>query len=101
MAKLTKQEFIDRLTEIGTCEDDAQRRTMLADLNADGCQIYDDYAAAEAARAAATADNEKLREANMKLFLQVGDHKDPQNPAKKEEPNLSYKDLFNEKGELK
>ena len=102
MAKLTKQEFQDRLTAIGTCEDETARREMLASLNEDGIAIYDDYDTAETARAAAVADNEKLREANMKLFLRVGDHKEPETPNKHPEPpKMKYEDLFNEKGELK
>ena len=102
MANLTKQQFQERITAIGTCEDEAQRREMLASLSEDGGTIFDDYDTAEAARAAAVEDNEKLRAANMKLFLRVGDHKEPDTPAKPEtKPTLEYKDLFNEKGELK
>ena len=70
-------------------------------MSEDGIGIYDDYANAETARAAAVADNENLREANMKLFLRVGDHKEPETPAKETPPKLKYQDLFNEKGELK
>lgn len=103
MANLTKAEFQARITAIGTCEDDAERRELLAKLSEDGIGIYDDFATAEAARATAEANNEKLREANMKLFLRVGDpNKEPEGPAKeKPEPELKYENLFNEKGELK
>ena len=102
MATLTKEEFQARITAIGTCEDEAERRELLAKLSEDGSGIYDEHTAAETARAAAVADNEKLREANMKLFLRVGDHKAPETPAKKETtPDLKYENLFNEKGELK
>ncbi len=44
------------------------------------------------------ANNEMLKEQNMKLFLKVGNEKanpEPQNTGK-----LKYDDLFNEKGEL-
>lgn len=102
MANLTKEEFQARITAIGTCENEADRRELLAKLSEDGSGIYDEYQTAETARAAAVADNEKLREANMKLFLRVGDHKEPETPAKeKPTPDLKYEDLFNEKGELK
>lgn len=101
MANLTKEEFQARITEIGTCEDEAERRELLAKLSEDGSGIYDDYTTAETARATAAADNEKLREANMKLFLRVGDHKEPETPAKETTPDLKYENLFNEKGELK
>lgn len=100
---LTKQEFLDKLQEIGTCEDDVQRRTLLADLSEDGAGIYDDYDTAEAARRTAEADNEKLRAANMKLFLRVGDHKEPEQPAQTEPPKekRKFENLFNSKGDIK
>lgn len=102
MAKLTKQEFQERITAIGTCEDEAERRVLLANLSEDGSGIYDEFDTAEAARVAAVADIEKLREANMKLFLQVGERKEPETPKPEPtEPTLKYEDLFNEKGELK
>lgn len=101
MAKLTKKEFQERITAIGTCEDETTRRELLASLSEDGATIYDEYDTAETARATAVADNEKLREANMKLFLRVGDHKEPEIPAKETTPELKYENLFNEKGELK
>ena len=101
MAKLTKQEFQDRITAIGTCEDENERRVLLASLSEDGSTIYDDYDTAETARAAAAADIEKLRENNMKLFLQIGDHEKPAPPPTEEKPKMEYKDLFDEKGRLK
>ena len=101
MANLTKEEFQALITAIGTCENETDRRELLAKLSEDGSGIYDDYATTETARAAAVADNEKLREANMRLFLRVGDHKEPETPAKETTPDLKYENLFNEKGELK
>ena len=54
-----------------------------------------------------TSDNEALRAANMKLFLQVGSvpKNDPEKPAgnegnQDEDKPLPFTDLFNEKGEL-
>ena len=102
MAKLTKTEFQELITAIGTCEDEAQRRVLLASLSEDGSGIYDEFDTAEAARVAAVADIQKLREANMALFLQVGERNKPEPPAHEEpENNMKYEDLFNEKGELK
>lgn len=100
---LTKQEYKDRLQQIGTCEDDVERRTLLSDLAEEGAAIFDAYDTAEAARLAAVADNEKLREANMKLFLKVGDHKEPDRPPELDPPKekRKFENLFNEKGEIK
>ena len=100
---LTKQEFIDRIQAIGTCTDEAERRTMLAELSEDGAAIYDDFDTADTARKTAEADNEKLRAANMKLFLRVGDHQEPDDPAKLDPPKekRKFESLFNEKGDIK
>lgn len=105
MPKMTKQEFQDLLTQIGTCADETDRRELLSRLHDDGSTIFDDYDAAETALAAAVEDNEKLRQANMRLFLRVGDHTEPEPPKTPtpdpDTPKLRYEDLFNEKGELK
>jgi hypothetical protein len=50
-----------------------------------------------------TADNEKLREANMNLFLKVGEttNKDKNDNQEQEDKTPKYEDLFNENGDLK
>lgn len=102
MAKLTKQQFQETITAIGTCEDEAQRRVLLASLSEDGGSIYDECETSETARTAAENECKNLREANMKLFLQIGDHAKPQDtPPATEPPKLKYEDLFDEKGRLK
>lgn len=99
---MDKAQFTERLQAIGTEADEAQRRELIAQLITDGGADYDDHAAAVAARDQALDDNEQLRAANMKLFLRVGEKKEP-GKEKPENPtaNLKYEDLFNEKGELK
>lgn len=99
---MEKSVFTERLQAIGTEPDEAQRRELIAQLIEDGEKDYDAHAAAVAARDQALEDNEKLRSANMQLFLRVGEKKDP---PKRETDNptagMNYEDLFNEKGELK
>ena len=99
---LTKEEYQQRIQAIGACEDEAERLTLLADLSEDGSAIFDAFATAEAEKNAAQADIEKLREANMKLFLKIGD---PSKPPKEDKPGagerLKFEDLFNEKGGIK
>ena len=48
-------------------------------------------------------NNEQLRKANMKLFLQIGSEPQAAPEPKPQEPpaRVPFKDLFNEKGELK
>ena len=106
---LTKQQFLDTLTQIGTCEDETQRRDMLATLNTEATSIFDSNETLTQQNQTLTNDNETLRSANMKLFLQVGgssngsgegsnnNHGNQEEPRKK----IKYEDLFDEKGGLK
>lgn len=106
---MDKKEFLDTLTKIGTCEDETQRRDMLANLNKEATTLFDNNATLTTENEKFKADNEDLRSANMKLFLQVGANKTPEqrkhdqngHPEGEPEKKYSYDDLFNEKGELK
>lgn len=99
---MNKQEFNEKLTAIGTCEDEAQRRGLIADLMEEGGKIYDEHAAAVQQRDQFAVNNEELRAENKRLFMRVGDHQEPAQP-KGQEPKTkrSFADLFNEKGGLK
>lgn len=96
---MTRDEFNAALREIGTCEDETQRRELLAQLEENAGADYENHAAVTAERDQLRTDNEELRSANMKLFLRIGDHKEPPKDTPKDTPK--YADLFNEKGELK
>ena len=99
---MNKAEFTERCQAIGTCEDETQRRDLLAQLIADGEKDYDDHAAAVTAKDQALADNEALRAANMRLFLQVGERREPDvDPTKQPPEKRTYNNLFDEKGRLK
>lgn len=106
---MDKQEFLDTLTQIGTCEDETQRRDMLATLNTEASTLFDNHANLTEQNKTLTAANEDLRSANMKLFLQVGANKTEQQRQhdttghEKEEPakKLTFDALFDEKGGLK
>lgn len=106
---LTKQQFLDTLTQIGTCEDETQRRDMLATLNTEATSIFDSNETLTQQNQTLTNDNETLRTANMKLFLQVGSNNgsgegsNNNNSGNQEEPRkrIKYEDLFDEKGGLK
>lgn len=104
---MDKQAFLDRITAIGTCEDDVQRRELLAALSEESEKVFEAYATATEASTNLAADNEKLRAANMKLFLRVGEAKDQGEVEKGrtglEQPKekLKFEDLFDEKGGLK
>lgn len=99
---MNKQEFTEALTAIGTCEDEAKRNGMIADLIEEGGKIFDDHAAALQQRDKFAVSNEELRAENKRLFLRVGDHQEPDTPEDtKNKKKRSFDDLFNEKGGLK
>lgn len=105
---MLKQDFLDKIQAIGTCEDDVERRTLLAELSDEGSKIFDDFEEVSASNKKYMEDNERIRAANMELFLQVGEKKNQQEinnnmTGIKEEPEqkLKFEDLFDEKGGLK
>lgn len=99
---MNKAEFTERCQAIGTCENESERRELLAQLIQDGENDYDDHAEAVAARDQAQKDIAQLQAENKRLFLQIGTKKEPDvDPEKKPPEKRSYKNLFNEKGELK
>ena len=105
---MTKDEFLEKVQLIGTCEDDVERRTLLAELSEDGAKIFDDFDELSVSNKKYMEDNERIRAANMELFLRVGQKKDQQEVQKdltgiddKPEEKLNFEDLFDEKGGLK
>lgn len=72
---MDKTAFISKITEIGTCEDEVQRRQLLTDLSEECEKDYDMLSELTEKNKNLVTDNESLRSANMKLFLQVGESK--------------------------
>ena len=97
---MDKVTFQNRISEIGTCEDEVQRRELLTQLQEEVTGDYDRLTELETTNNQLTSDNETLRSANMKLFLRVGDHKANNNGSLDDEPKekREFKNLFNEKG---
>ena len=96
---MNKDDFTARLQAIGTEENEATRRELIAAMIDDGGKDYDAHAAAVAARDQLQQDNEDLRAANMKLFKRVGNpEKKADDPAVNNEQKMRFEDLFDEKG---
>lgn len=104
---MDKNEFLSKIQEIGTCEDDATQRALLSELSNDVSAVYDEIDTLRSDNKQMTADMETLRSANMKLFQQVGIQKSPEDIAHdKGEPTpppekRSFNNLFDEKGNIK
>jgi regulator of replication initiation timing len=104
----TKEEVLAKIQEIGTTESETDRRELLAQLSDVIGADYDNFTETTKQVEQLTTDNETLRSANMKLFLRVGGKKPEESikdttgadPESKEE-KLEYKNLFDDKGELK
>lgn len=101
---MKKEDFIKQIQGIGTCENDAERRAMIVALENEVSKDYDLIDTLNQTNTNLVADNKKLQESNMALFLQVTQSKETKTnePEQKQEPkDLKFEDLFNEKGELK
>lgn len=103
---MERDEVIKLLKDIGTCEDDVQRREYLTSLTDTVESLYESTEKLTAHEKELAEDNEKLRAANMKLFLKVGskteEEADRDRTGKEEEKKpRRFEDLFNEKGGLK
>ncbi len=104
---MDRQEILDIITNIGTCEDEAQRRQMLDGLRDNINTVFDSNDDLTEQNNNLTAANETLRGVNTDLFLQLGENKSKKEIIESEtgtegEPEKrKFEDLFNEKGELK
>ena len=109
---MDKEKFITALEEIGTCEDDAERRTKLTNLQDEIEKVYDSIATDKTTidtlnETIKTKNVEigNLQKANMDYFTRITNQKkeqkgdDPLLPEKEEE--LKFEDLFDEKGMIK
>jgi len=100
---MDKDTFLSKITEIGTCEDEVTRRSMLDELRGEATALYDSNAELTTSNNALTAANDYLRGENMKLFVQLGTEKDPEDqpPQPQPEEKRKFEDLFEKKGVLK
>lgn len=103
---MDKEQFLEFIKNIGTTEDDAQRRELLTQLSDSMTEIFDNNEKLINENNTYKDDNEKLRSANMQLFLRVGaksKNKKEENPdGTQEDPEpRKFEDLFDEKGGIK
>ena len=101
---MLKEDFERRMSEIGTCEDDVERRTLIANLTTDVISDYSERDSLAEQVETLNADLDKTRQANMDLFLQVTAKKEPDDPHPEPEPEpekKKFSDLFDEKGAIK
>jgi hypothetical protein len=107
---MDKVTFLSKISEIGTCEDEVERRSLLTTLSDEVSQVFDDYNTRQETIDSLNetieknkTDMDKLRETNMSLFLRVTENKPQDNSGstgiQDPEPNKrKFEDLFKEGG---
>ncbi len=103
---MDKETFLNKIKEIGTTEDEVQRRTLLTELNDDASSIFDENETLKTENGQVKEYNETLLVENRKLFMRVSSDKEEGqgeegNQGNAEDEKLKFEDLFDEKGEIK
>ena len=102
---MDKDTFLAKVKEIGTMETAEEMRAGLAELQNGVSEIYDTNASLSEQHERDTIEMEAIRQANMKLFTQLGTETTPAKQAEeqtglKQEPveRRKFENLFDEKG---
>lgn len=104
---MDRETFLTRIKEIGTIEDIADLRVKLTELSDDVSVLFETNTNLMEENKKYIDDNEKLRQANMQLFLRVGADKTEEEIKKdstgieEEKQPRKFEDLFDDKGNLK
>jgi hypothetical protein len=100
--KLKPEEVKAKAAEIlANLSDQAKVSTILAELTEHNDDFVSEFTTTKTTADKLTADNEKLRQANMSLFLKVGEQKPAEQPKPAEDKTPKYEDLFDKDGNLK
>ena len=92
---MDKETILSKITEIGTCEDEATRRTLLTELGEDVENVFNNVDTLTQQNSELTTANNTLRDANTALFLRVNvkDKPDP-DPGEDPEPKPKPRSLI-------
>lgn len=110
MTRDEHKQIVNQMLTMVSAENQAKASDLLTQLSEDYEQTLTGLETATASEKALKENNETLREVNAKLFLKVGQtdkklHEDKPNEQEqqddKPDSNLTFENLFNEKGELK
>ena len=100
---MKKEEMQAYFKGIGECTSIEDARAKIVEMQKEIEKDYDSHSTIVAENEQLKTDNENLRNANMKLFLQVGskDKEKPDVPGNEPTQDLKYDALFDDKGGLK
>ena len=105
---MDKDTFLEKIKEVGSLETPEEMRAGLAEIQESVAEVYDSNAALSEQHDNDTKEMEAIRQANMKLFTQLGTDKTPKEETEeqtglKQEPveRRKFEDLFDDKGNFK
>lgn len=105
MTREEHKQAVQRIMSMIASEHQAAASEVLSNLSNDYEETLTHRETAESNVQRLTTDNEALRNANMQLFLKVGNTPTPNTPTtppeQEEENPLPFADLFDENGGLK
>ena len=106
---MNREELLNSITQIGTCEDEIERRRLLTEVSDEVSKVYENVDnlnnTIESLNQTITKnneDNERIRQENMRLFLKVEEQKTTKQVEQenlgtpKPIEKLSFDDLFKE-----
>ena len=85
---MDKELFLNKITEIGTCDDDVTRRSLLTELSDEVSSVFDSVATLTENNRILSESNQILKDSNADLFSKVVQNKksDDFEPEEKEKP---------------
>ena len=104
---MDKETFEAKLKELGSLESAEEMRAGLAELMQPVTELYDANATLTSQHEADTIEMEAIRQANMKLFTQIGSQKTIQEQTEEQTglkqetvERRKFENLFNDKGDF-
>jgi hypothetical protein len=102
---MDKDSFLEKIKEVGSMETPEEMRAGLAELSESVSTVFDSNVTLAEQHEQDTKEMEAIRQANMKLFTQLGTEKTPAKQVEeqtglKQEPveRRKFEDLYDDKG---
>lgn len=104
---MDKDAFLEKIKEVGSMETAEEMRAGLAEIQNGVAEVYDSNTNLKEQHEHDTIEMEAIRQANMKLFTQLGTDKTPAKQTEeqtglKQEPveRRKFENLFDDKGDF-
>lgn len=104
---MDKDAFLEKIKEVGSLETAEEMRAGLAEIQNGVAEVYDNNTKLSEQHEHDTIEMEAIRQANMKLFTQLGTDKTPAKQAEEQTglkqetvERRKFENLFNDKGDF-